>query len=100
MALKRLTDPEKPVVTRCRASELMTDFYLLGDEIDQGFGSGLWDHKGLIYDSEKWSTQWKNNNSNFKEGNNLTMCAEDIAEEHKLDNGEFFILKDNQLFER
>ena len=41
LALTRLTDPEKPAITRCRASESMTDFYLLGYASDQGFGSGL-----------------------------------------------------------
>ena len=52
LALKRLTAPEKPAVTRCRVSESMTAFYLLGYASGQGFGLGLWDHEGLIYDSE------------------------------------------------
>ena len=47
-------------VTRCRASGSMTAFYLLGYKSGQGFGSGLWDHEELRYDSENWSTQWKN----------------------------------------
>ena len=41
LALKRLTAPENPVLTRCQASESMTDFYLLGDSIGKGFDSGL-----------------------------------------------------------
>ena len=52
LALKRLTATEKPEVSRCRVSESMTAFYLLGDAIGQGFGSGLWDHEGLVYDSK------------------------------------------------
>ena len=57
LALKRLTAPENHAVTKCRASESMTSFYLLGDASDQGFDLDLWDHEGLIYDSENWSTQ-------------------------------------------
>ena len=49
VTLKRLTDPEKSVVTRCQSSELMTAFYLLADASVQGFGSSLWDHEGLRY---------------------------------------------------
>ena len=56
LALKRLTAPKYPTVTRCRALESMTDFYLLGDASGQGFGSGLWDHEGLIYYLSNWST--------------------------------------------
>ena len=52
LALKRLTAPEKLSVTRCKLSESMTDFYLLGVASGQGFGSGLWDHEGLRYDLE------------------------------------------------
>ena len=66
MALKSLTATKNPAVTRCQASELMTEFYLLGDASGQGFGFGLWDHEGLIYDSANWSTQWKNETSNWK----------------------------------
>ena len=75
--------------------ESITDFYLLGDASDQGFGLDVWDHEGLIYDSENWSTQWENDTSNWKEGTNLTILFEELAEEHKLDNGELFILTDN-----
>ena len=53
LALKRLTVPENPEVTRCRASESMTAFYLLGYASGQGFGLGLWDHEGLRYDFGK-----------------------------------------------
>ena len=60
LVLKRLTAPENPAVTRCRALESMTDFYLLGDASGQGFCSSLWDHEGLRYDLENWSTKWKN----------------------------------------
>ena len=87
LALKRLTAPENPAVTRCRASESMTTFYLLGDSSGRGFGLGLWDHEGLRYDSVKWSTQWKNETSNSKEGTNLTVQVEDLSKEHKLYNG-------------
>ena len=59
LALKRLTAPKYPTVTRCRALESMTAFYLLGDASGKGFGSGLWDIEGLRYVSSKWSTQWK-----------------------------------------
>ena len=41
LALKRITAPEKPAVTRCQEPESMTDFYLLEDASGQGFGSGL-----------------------------------------------------------
>ena len=57
LALEMFTAPEQPALTRCRASDSMTDFYLLGDASDQGFGLGLWDHEGLIYDLANWLTQ-------------------------------------------
>ena len=77
----------------------MTDFYLFGDASGQGFDSGLWDHERLRYDLENWSTQWKNEISNWKEGTNITVIVEELAEEKKLDNGELFILTGNQVFE-
>ena len=76
----------------------MTDFYLLGYESGQGFGSGLWDHEGLIYDSENWSTQWKNESSKWKEGTNITAQVEELSEEQKLDNGKLFILINKHMF--
>ena len=45
-------------------------------------------------------TQWKNKTSNLKEGTNLTVRVKELAEEHKLDNGELFIFTYNQVFER
>ena len=98
-ALNRLTEPGNPAVTICRASDSMTSFYILGDASGQGFGSGLWDHEGLRCDSANWLTQWKNETSNWKEGTNLTFSVEELPEEHKLDNGGLFILKNNQVFE-
>ena len=53
LELKRITSPENPAVTSCRASESITAFYLLGCASGQGFGSGLWDHEGMIYDFGK-----------------------------------------------
>ena len=99
LTLKRLTAPEKPAITRCRALESITDFYLLGDASGQGFGSGLWYHEGLRYDLVNWSTQWKNETSNWKEGTIITVGFEGLAKEHKLDNGDILILTDNQVFE-
>ena len=52
LALTRITTPDNPSLRRRRASDSMTDFYILGDASGQGFGSGLWDQKGLRYDSE------------------------------------------------
>ena len=77
----------------------MTDFYLLGYASGQGFCSGLWDHEGLRYDSANWSTQRKNETYNWKEGTNITFRVEELAEEHKLDSGDLFILTYNQVFE-
>ena len=77
----------------------MTAFYLLGDASGQGFGSGLWGHEGLRCDFTNWPTQWENKISNWKEGTNLTVLVEELAEDHKLDNRELFILTDNQAFE-
>ena len=74
-------------------------FYLLGYASGQVFGLGLWDHEGMRYDLENWSTKWKNETYNRKEGTNITVRAEEISKEHKLDNGEIFILTDNQVFE-
>ena len=50
-ALKRIMAPDKPAVTRCQGSELMTEFFPHGDVSVQGFDSRLWDHEGLIYES-------------------------------------------------
>ena len=77
----------------------MTAFYLLVDASGQGFGSGLWDHEGLIYDSDNWSTQWKKDTYNWREGTNLTVQVEELAKDKKLENGRLFILTDNQVFE-
>ena len=57
VALKRLTAPHNPEITRCRASESMTAFYLLGYASGQGFGLGLCNNEGLRYDSENWYTK-------------------------------------------
>ena len=95
LALKRLTALEKPALTRCQASESMTDFYLLVNGRSRGVGSGLWDHEGMRYDSENWSTQWKNETSKWKEGTNITVRVKELAKEHKLDNVGIFILTDN-----
>ena len=100
LALKRLTASEKPEITRCRASELMTAFYLIEDASGKGFGLGLWDHEGLRYYSANWSTQRKNGTSKWKEGTNITVRFKELAEEQKLDNRELFILTDKQVFER
>ena len=99
MALKRLTATEKPVVKMCRALESMTEFYLLGYASYQGFGSVIWYHEGLIYELANWSTRWKNETSNRKEGTNITVRVENLAEDYKLYNGELFILTENQVFE-
>ena len=72
---------------------------MLGDASGQGFGLGLWDHEGLRYDSGKWSTKWNNDTSNWKEGTNLTVQVEELSENKNLDNGELFILIDNQVIE-
>ena len=87
LALKSLTAPKKPAVRRCKASESMNDFYLLEDASGQGFGLCLWDHEGMIYNSENWLKQWKNETSNWKEGTYFTVRVEELAEEHKLENG-------------
>ena len=70
-------------------SDSISAFYLLGD------ASG---HEGMRFDSANWSTQWENETSNWKEGTNLTVKVEELAEEHKLYNGELFILTHNQVF--
>ena len=57
----------------------MDAFYLIGDVSGQGFGSGLWDHEGLIYESKNWSTQWKKETSNWKEVTNITVRVEEIS---------------------
>ena len=44
-------------------------------------------------------TKLKNETSNWKEVTNITVRVEELAEEHKFDNGELFILTDNQAFE-
>ena len=77
----------------------MTAFYILGDTSGQFFVSILWDHQGLRYDSENCSAQLKKETSNWKGGTNLTVRVEEISKEHKLENGEIFILTDNQVFE-
>ena len=80
VALKTLTVTHKPVVIRCQALESVTEFYLLGYVSGKGFYFGLWDHEGLRYDSAKCYTKWKNETSNWKEGTNLTVQVEEIAE--------------------
>ena len=40
----------------------------------------------------------KNETSNWKEGNNITVRVDELDEDHKLDNGDLFILTDNHVF--
>ena len=52
---------------------------------------GIWLGK-MVY-------KWKNDTSNLKEGKNIIVRVDELSEEHKLDNGELFILEDKQMFE-
>ena len=71
----------------------MTAFYLLGYASGQGFGLGLCNNEGLRYDSENWYTKQKNETPNWKQGTNLTVKVEELADDHKLDNEELLILQ-------
>ena len=51
----------------------MIAFYLLGDEIGQGFGSGLWYHEGLIYDFGKLVNTMEKRDLQL-EGGNQSYC--------------------------
>ena len=73
VVLKRITAPEKPAVTRCRASESMNEFYLIRDASGRGFGSGLWDHEGMIYNFGKLVDTMEKRDLQL-EGGNQSYC--------------------------
>ena len=65
----------------------------------QSFGSGLWGGEGLWYEADNWADHRRDNQSNWKEANNLTLKVEELAKAGKLNDAELFIFMDNSVFE-
>ena len=93
-----MKDPE-PCKQKCRATDVVSALYLMGDASGQGFGSGLWNKEGLWYESAEWSEECKQETSNWKEANNLTTALENKAAEGRLQGADVFIFTDNMVFE-
>lgn len=98
-ALLKLTAGEEPAVQACRALVALVALYLVGDASGRGFGSALWDDKGVLYNSGTWKLGCSKESSNWREANNLTTRIEEMAEEGRLDGKELFVLTDNTTFE-
>ena len=94
-ALEKLTASEEPAASKCRVGTTMTALYLMGDASGKVFGSGLWDNEGMWYKAANWVDQHRNELSNWKEANNLTLKVEELAKAGKLNNAELFIFTDN-----
>ena len=90
-ALGKLKSPEEPVVAKCRVQSALSVFYLMGGAIGQGFGSGVWNRKGLRYNADNWADHHKGESSNQKEENNLTFKVEEMAEAGTLNEAELMI---------
>ena len=78
-ALEKLTASTEPPATKCRVGTAMSALYLMGDASGQGFGSGLWDGEGLWYEAGNWADHHRDETSNWKEANNLTLKAEELG---------------------
>ena len=90
-ALGKLTLPEEPVVAKCRVQSALSVFYLMRDVVCQGFGSGVWDRKGVWYNVANWADHHKGESSDQKEENNLTFKVEKMAEAGTLNEAELMI---------
>ncbi|EJK73831.1 hypothetical protein THAOC_04525 [Thalassiosira oceanica] len=62
--------------------------YLLGDASGQGFGSGLFDGRGVAYEAASWTTATQANSSNWREACNLTDRVLRLARDGVLRGGE------------
>ena len=99
VALEKLTASAEPAATKCRVGTAMSALYLMGDASGQGFGSGLWDGEGLWYEAGNWADHHRDETSNWKEANNLTLKVEELGKAGKLNDAELFIFTDNSVFE-
>ena len=97
--LGELTSGEEPAVQKCRARYALAAAYLMGDASGKGFGSGIWDHKGVAYRAGSWKPSYSNESSNFREAENLTRRIEEMGKAGELDNKELFVFTDNATYE-
>ena len=62
-----------PPRIRYQVKSSMLVFYVPGDASGLGFGSAVIDAKGIRYQAETWSGDWRDESSNFREADNLVL---------------------------
>ena len=100
-ALRSLTSPKEPAITRCRTKFAVSALYLMGDASGHGFGSGLWtgdSREGVWYESANWASQYRDESSNWKEASNLVLRIDGLGEQGRLTGAELFVVTDNMVF--
>ncbi len=98
-ALVELTAGEEPAVQKCRVKGALAALYLMGDASGKGFGSGVWDEKGLAFKAGSWKSEFSKESSNWREAANLTQQVEELGKRGQLKDKELFIFTDNSTFE-
>ena len=96
--LGKLLEGDVPARESVRASTTAAG-YLLGDASGLGFGSGLFDGKGVAYEAASWTPVYQANSSNWREACNLTDRVLRLAQAGELRGGEVFVFTDNTTFE-
>ena len=78
--LKELTAPVALSRVRLRPHDVLLALYLTSDASGTGVGSALIKEKGILYESETWTTDWKNDSSNFREADSPVTKIEFLLE--------------------
>ena len=74
--LIKLTTSKQPRKILTRVKDRATSRYLLGYDIQSGFGTGLFAKGRLIFESEVWARYEQEKTSNWRESENLTLILE------------------------
>lgn len=82
-----------------RSKRRATAWYLVGDASGDGFGSGLFAHGVLKYESGDWANYAWEKLSNWREAANLVERVEEGVESGDLFRVKLFIFTDNMVFE-
>eukprot|EP00985_Skeletonema_marinoi_P028317 scaffold24532_cov80-Skeletonema_marinoi.AAC.2 len=98
-ALTRLTKGEEPALQSCRVTGALSAVYLMGDASGRGFGSGIWDEKGILYEAGSWKECYSEKSSNWREAANLTRRIVKMGAEGRLEDKELFVFTDNSTYE-
>jgi hypothetical protein len=97
--LLEFVEGDSPAIQKCRVSSVAVALYLMGDASGVGFGSALWDDKGVQYEAGNWKKHWEEESSNFREASNLTARIENLGNSGELQDKELFVFTDNSSYE-